>query len=395
MVGPSAATPESSADHASQSLTPAQAENEAHDVVAASVDDPAVTTAGGAVPVAVTSIGSDGTPRIEQVMSSDPDTAADEVRAIADATVSDGGQVLTVETDLAVQVDGAPITDDPWRPQQWALSQFDFEAVWPRGNGTGACVAVVDSGVQIDHPDLTGVVVASNDWTGQGVSVAGGHGTHVAGIIAAVPHNAVGTVGAAPGIDMLNAKVLRSDGAGWDSWVAAGVVWAVDQGADVINLSLGSSCLPTPPISCRSTAMEQAMDHARDHDVVVVASAGNDGASGRWSWPAAFEWPIAVASVSQNGAHSDFSTIAPYVDVTAPGAEILSTLAGNGYGYASGTSMSAPYVTALAALSLSAHPSESALQTRNRIQSTATDRGTPGTDPSFGHGVVEPGLATA
>jgi len=392
-------TPAGSTD--APSLAPSDAADAAYDLAAEVLADPqlAATIAidDGSVPIVVTSVDGAGRPEIRQVLADGAADAASSVRAVADDTIRSGGEVLAVEPDQQVRADAAPITNDPLRPNQWALDQFDFEPVWPRGNGSGVCVAVVDSGVKNDHPDLTGRVVASNDWTGEGTAAAGHHGTHVAGIIAAVPDNAAGVVGAAPGVDLLNAKVLTAVGAGFDSWVAAGVIWSVDQGADVVNLSLGASCVPSPPtITCRSSAMQLAMDYARDRDVVVVASAGNDGASsGRWSYPAAFDWPIAVASISSDGTRSSFSTVADYVDVAAPGAGIRSTIANNGYADMSGTSMAAPYVTALAALARSIHPNEMAQQIRDRIVTTTTDRGSPGWDSSYGTGVVNPLLATS
>lgn len=369
-----------------QTLTPTEAARTARSIVSQS----------DAAPLAVTTVDDAGRPEIHPVDATTPHDTAASVREIAQATVSDGGQVLAVETDHAVHTDAAPITNDPIRPSQWALAQFDFEGVWTRGNGTGVCVAIVDTGVQVDHPDLASRVVASNDWTGEGTALAGNHGTHVAGIIAAVPDNGVGVVGAAPGVDLLNAKVLTAAGSGLDSSVASGVIWSVDQGADIINLSLGSSCANVAPISCRSTAMQLAVDYARDHDVLVVASGGNDGTRANlWSWPAAFDWPIAVASISSNGLRSSFSTIASYVDIAAPGENIRSTIANSGYGDLSGTSMAAPYVTALAALVRSTHPGESSAQLRDRIVDTATDRGAPGPDPSYGQGVIDPAAATA
>jgi subtilisin family serine protease len=246
---------------------------------------------------------------------------------------------------------------------------------------------VVDSGIALNHPDLSGKVAASADWTGEGVSSYGNHATHVAGIIAATPNNSQGIVGAAPGVTLLNAKALSAAlGEGTTSGVAQAIVWAVDNGAKVINTSIGGSS--------GSSALLQAINYAQAHDVVFIASGGNEGLKGNSSsWPAAYDWPIATASIADTGALSPFSTQASYIDVAAPGSSILSTLTSNRYGYMSGTSMAAPHVAALAALARAAHPSESATQIRSRIENTATDSGSAGWDSSFGWGVISPSAA--
>lgn len=405
-----ASTTTASADglavQAGDSLSPGAAAAAASEVATEAVADPAIPGDAGSVPLVVTSIDAEGRPDIRQVVADDPTSAAQRVRRVAVDTDRAGGDVIAVEADRAVQASSDPSvepagtiasqasTNDPIRSWQWALDQFDFQSSWARANGTGVCVAVVDSGVQIDHPDLTGRVVASRDFSGEGVQVAGDHGTHVAGIIAAVPDNGAGTVGAAPGVDLLNAKVLNGAGSGMESWVAAGITWSVDQGARVINLSLGSPCLVSTTNGCLSTTMRTAIDYARYHDVLVVSSAGNNGLTGNsWSSPAANDWPIATASVAQNGSRSWFSTQAPYVDVAAPGELIWSTIANSTYGVMSGTSMAAPYVTSLAALAIGAHPGESATQIRSRVIDTATDRGAPGIDTEYGRGVINPPAA--
>jgi subtilisin family serine protease len=403
------------ADTGAEGLSPAQAGDAAFAAAQQAIADPTLPGEAGSVPVVVTTVDADGRPDVQQVAAQDPSGAADEVRAVAAEAAVEGERVVAVEPERLVRSDvsAAPAAtaratsswarsawaaaSDPRRGSQWALDQFAFEAAWARSSGSGVCVAVVDSGVQTSHPDLTGRVVASRDWTGQSVAAAGHHGTHVAGIIAALAGNGVGVSGAAPGVELLNAKVLNApSGSGYESWVAGGIIWSVDQGADVINLSLGSPCLVATTTSCLSTTMRNAIDYARFHDVIVVASAGNDGADDNtWSSPAANDWSIATASVSSNGNRSGFSTQAAYVDVAAPGESIWSTLAGDGYGQMSGTSMAAPYVTALAAMVRGRHPGASAVQVRQIIVSTAADRGTAGLDAAFGYGVIDPLAATA
>lgn len=354
----------------------------------------------GADGIVLTAVDADGHPEIHRIDAADAASAVTDAQLVEAWVSADGGDVVAIEADRPVT---AAVTNDPGRPAQWALTQLNVEGLWPVNNGTGVCVAVIDTGVQSTHPDLAGLVVGTADFTGEGPADGYGHGTHVAGIIGAVANNGVGISGAAPGADVLSVKVLASNGSGLSSWAADGIIWAVDHGATVLNLSLGASCPPAQSGGCMSTAMQTAVSYAQSHDVVVVAAAGNDGDpngahAGNWSWPAAYTWPIAVGATTASSTHSSFSTSAPYVDVAAPGSSIYSTYlttVNGGYAYMSGTSMATPYVTALAALLRGAHPSDTAAQIRARITSTATDLGPPGPDPDFGAGLINPSAATA
>ena len=339
------------------------------------------------MPVVVTSLDPAGRPEIRSILAANVDQARHEVEAISSESVAKGQQVVSVEPESELHTVGSAVTNDPYRASQWSLTQLDFESTWSTSDGTGVCVGVVDSGIALNHPDLSGKVAASADWTGEGVSSYGNHATHVAGIIAAKPNNSQGIVGAAPGVSLLNAKALSAAlGEGTTSGVAQAIVWAVDNGAGVINASIGGNS--------GSSALLQAINYAQAHDVVIIASGGNDGLKGNSSsWPASYEWPIATASITDTGALSPFSTQASYIDIAAPGSSILSTLTSSRYGYMSGTSMAAPHVAALAALARAAHPSESATQIRSRIENTATDSGSAGWDSSFGWGVISPSAA--
>ncbi|CAB4544231.1 unannotated protein [freshwater metagenome] len=369
------------------SLTPQQAGADAGTAFVYGMIDPSVLGGPGSVPVVVTSVGRQGRPEIQEVTASTLDEARSEVAALASESIAQGRQVVSVETDVRVRAVGSPVTNDPWRPSQWALNQFHFESLWPTSNGSGVCVAVVDSGIALNHVDLAAKVAASADWTGEGTASYGDHATHVAGIIAATPNNSVGTVGAAPGVSLLNAKALTAvSGEGTTTGVAQAIIWAVDNGAQVINTSIGGSS--------GSSALLQAINYAQANDVVLVASGGNEGLKGNPpSWPAAYDWPIAAASITETGERSSFSTQGSYIDVAAPGSSIISTITLNRYAYMSGTSMAAPHVTALAALARAAHPAESAAQIRSRIMTTATDTGSAGWDSSFGWGVINPSAA--
>ncbi len=370
-----------------ESLTPQQAAAKASTAFVYALIDPTVPGGPGSVPVVVTSLDPTGRPEIHSILTANVAQARHEVEAISTESVAKGQQVVSVEPESELHAVGSAVTNDPYRGSQWSLTQLDFESTWSTGNGSGVCVGVVDSGIALNHPDLAGKVAASADWTGEGVSSYGNHATHVAGIIAATPNNSQGIVGAAPGVTLLNAKALSAAlGEGTTSGVAQAIVWAVDNGARVINTSIGGSS--------GSSALLQAINYAQAHDVVVIASGGNEGLKGNSSsWPAAYDWPIATASIADTGALSPFSTQASYIDVAAPGSSILSTLTSNRYGYMSGTSMAAPHVAALAALARAAHPSESATQIRSRIESTVTDSGSAGWDSSFGWGVISPSAA--
>ena len=371
----------------SESLTPQQAAAKASTAFVYALIDPTVPGGPGSVPVVVTSLDPAGRPEIHSILAANVDEARHEVEAISTDSVAKGQQVVSVEPESELHTVGSAVTNDPYRASQWSLTQLDFESTWSTGDGTGVCVGVVDSGIALNHPDLSGKVAASADWTGEGVSSYGNHATHVAGIIAAKPNNSQGIVGAAPGVSLLNAKALSAAlGEGTTSGVAQAIVWAVDNGAGVINASIGGNS--------GSSALLQAINYAQAHDVVIIASGGNDGLKGNSSsWPASYEWPIATASITDTGALSPFSTQASYIDIAAPGSSILSTLTSSRYGYMSGTSMAAPHVAALAALARAAHPSESATQIRSRIENTATDSGSAGWDSSFGWGVISPSAA--
>lgn len=372
----------------------------AHDALSRAAAAP--TGGNATVALNVTSVDEAGRPRVSTIQVASPAAAASGATAVAGKAEADGAAVIAVEPQVRLHVDDT--ATDPGRPGQWAFDALDFESTWSTTTGDNLCVAILDTGVQVDHPDLAGHIAATWDATGQGVADGHGHGTHVAGIIAATPNNGIGVAGAAPGVQLMIAKVLTNQGTGSDAWTANGLVWAVDNGARVVNLSLGASCPQFDSAPCQSTAMQSAIAYAQSHDVVVVAAAGNNGDPtnppnnpqyGYWSWPAAFSWPIAVAATTNTNTRSSFSTQGGYVDVAAPGSSILSTFKGSSYASMSGTSMATPYITALVALLRAAHPQETATQIAQRITSTATDLGDPGPDPSFGYGLADPGAAMA
>lgn len=313
--------------------------------------------------------------------------AVSDEAAKAELDAKADGTVLTVEADTPVSVLGAA---DPQRPNQWALDLTSFEHAWSTTTGGGTIVAVIDTGVRGDHEDLAGAVLPGLDLVdgGDGRIDPNGHGTHVAGIIAARASNGVGVAGGAPTVKILPVRVLDANGSGSSSDVTEGIIWAVDHGARVINLSLGGT---TP-----SEGMRQAIKYANSKRVVVLAAAGNSGMQGSPAiYPAAFPEPIAVGAVNSNLQRAAFSNVGAYVDVAAPGDGILSTYGTSktAYAYASGTSMATPYAAAAAALVIAADSSLSATAVRNRLESTARDLGAPGADAEYGKGLVNPASA--
>jgi thermitase len=234
-------------------------------------------------------------------------------------------------------------TNDPYLSKQWALREIPALPITP--GSPGVLIAILDTGIDQQHEDLAGKVVASVNFSGSPTaSDLNGHGTHIAGIIAAAANNGIGIAGVTPNSRLLNVKVADDNGTTWASAVAEGIVWATDNGAKVINMSL---ILPSS-----SPALEEAIDYAWSKGVVLTAGAGNNIKSIP-VYPAAYPEVIAVAATDPGGGLWSRSNCGDWVDAYAPGVEIYSTLPGNHYGYQSGTSMATAYVSAVAASALS------------------------------------------
>jgi type VII secretion-associated serine protease mycosin len=299
--------------------------------------------------------------------------------------LSRDGAVVDLDLNRPVRALGST---DPYRAKQWALDTTSFEATWPLTNGTGAVVAVVDTGVQADHEDLTGTVLTGWDAIANrsgATADPNGHGTHVAGIIAAAAGNGKGIAGAAPGVRILPVRVLPANGSGTVADVLEGIIWAADHGADVINLSLGGGG--------NDRTYAAAIRYALDKGALVVAAAGNEALEGNPpSYPGADPGAIAVAATTMSGTRASFSNYGSYVDLAAPGSAIYSTIP-SGYASWSGTSMATPYVSAAAALLAARHPGLSSGQVRDLLERSAHDLGAPGRDDTFGAGLVDPAKA--
>ena len=266
------------------------------------------------------------------------------------------------------------------RHQEYLKATMDFPQAWQRSSGRGVRVAVIDSGVDRSHPDL-GMVLRGRDFVkgGRVTNDPNGHGTFVAGIVAAKRSNGRGIAGASRA-SILPVRVLDARGYGRDSDVARGIRWASDHGADVINLSLGG------PRGSR--LLTSAVKHAERRGALVIASSGNSGGT-REIHPAAVPKVVAVGATDNKDRLTWFSQHGSWLDLVAPGFQITSTTPGNGYGVGSGTSFSAPLVAGAAALLVDAHPRWSPVQLRQRLLWSAADAGPVGPDPATGFGVVD------
>jgi len=266
---------------------------------------------------------------------------------------------------------------------QWGHFSVNATDAWEITRGAGVVVAVIDTGVDATHEDLVGQVLPGIDFFSGDDDAAdeSGHGTHVAGTIAAKRNNSVGGTGIAPEASILPVRVCGSgptDGCP-NTLIADGIEWAVDHGADVINLSIRGFT--------GSLREQEAVAYAIAHDVIVVAATGNDGIDAL-TYPAAYPGVIGVGALTPGGDTAWFSTTGSHVDVVAPGVEVLSTIAGI-YAFSEGTSMAAPHVAAVAALLRAANPEFTQAQVSDRIINTAIDIGDPGHDLSSGGGRLD------
>ena len=285
---------------------------------------------------------------------------------------------------------------------QWGVDRIDAEAVWDTTTGTGIIVAILDTGVDPDHTELTvldgksyveGVYSPDDD---------NGHGTNCAGIVAAQWNFAFdaedqsGVVGVAPGVEILPVKVLDSGGSGWYSDIVLGIDWAVDNGADVISMSLSGSS--------STDALKTACDSAYSSGVLVIAAAGNSGKKkdtfDNVQYPARYSSVIAVGATDSSDNRARFSATGPALELMAPGVSIKSTWLNDGYKTISGTSMACPHVAGVAALVLTisvplgydtiSNGQWDPVEVRAFLADTATDLGKAN---AYGNGLVDAELA--
>jgi type VII secretion-associated serine protease mycosin len=294
---------------------------------------------------------------------------------------------------------------DSIRARQWALDAMHTQEAWRTTKGKGVTVAVLDTGVEADHPDLIGNVLDGKDMVGFGAEPGerawARHGTAMAGIIAGHGHgagNGDGVLGIAPEAKILPVRVILEDGdparakarSTRGNALAEGIRWAADHGADVINLSLGDDSKSAHP----EPAEDEAVQYALKKGVVVVASAGNGGDKGdHISYPAAYPGVIAATAVDRYGTRASFSTRRWYATVSAPGVDVVIADPDHKYYEGWGTSAAAAFVSGAAALVKAAHPGLTPAQIKTLLEDTARNAPADGRDDSRGYGFVDPAAA--
>lgn len=266
---------------------------------------------------------------------------------------------------------------------QWNLPVIGTEQGWNITQGNEEIeIAIIDTGIDLDHPDLKSRIAPGYNVINEKADPDddNGHGTHVAGIIASETNNNEGVAGITWYSKIMPVKAMGAKGYGTTFDIAKGIVWAVDHGADVINMSLGNY----QP----SKVLEEAVRYAYEKNVVMVSAAGNDG-SDQPTYPSAYPEVLSVSAVDYNGNIATFSNYGEYIDIAAPGVNIPSTYFNKQYAALSGTSMAAPHVAGLAALIKSANPDLKSSQIIRIIKNSAIDLGEQGKDINFGNGLID------
>lgn len=299
-------------------------------------------------------------------------------------------KIKYVEEDAQVQIAGKPTQPQPPQPPQqitWGIARVKAPETWNNSTGKNVKIAVLDTGIST-HPDLT---------VSGGINLAGksknkkwnddnGHGTHVAGIIAA-RNNTIGLVGVAPDAQLYAIKVLDTYGSGYVSDIIEGIDWAVQNNMDVVSMSLGTATY--------SQALNDTSANAYNAGIILVAAAGNSG-DGNLStddvlYPAKFDTVIAVSAIDYNNIAPVWSADGAKIELAAPGVNIYSTWLNGDYMNASGTSMAAPFVSGIAALVKSKNLSLTPQEIHDSLAHNAIDLGDPGRDRIYGFGLVQDG----
>ncbi|GHE74068.1 type VII secretion-associated serine protease [Streptomyces longispororuber] len=332
-------------------------------------------------------------------------------RATVPAAVAVSFAALAVTAATAAPAAAEPSATDQctfpskkYAGRPWALQRVLLDELWRQSTGKGVRVAVIDTGVDVKNPQLKRAVDVSRgrnflprdlkDDNGNkidrgkpnGTTDTVGHGTRVAGIIAARPAKGTGFVGLAPDATIIPVQQNDAEGHGTTDTLAKSIDYAVAQGAQVINISQDTADAVRP-----APQLEQAVRRALARHTVIVASAGNDGLGGnvKPTYPASYEGVLAVAASDRNNERAPFSQSGDFVDVAAPGVDMISTVPGGGHCADNGTSFAAPYVAGLAALIKAKHPRWTPRQVTAQIQQTA-ERSIAGHDRLVGWGVVDP-----
>jgi len=291
-------------------------------------------------------------------------------------------EISRIDDDLVISASDKPIMElgkpKPSQPPQeipWGINRIEADLVWNITTGLGVKVAVVDTGIDLDHPDLINNIKGNVNCINPRKSGDddNGHGTHVAGIVAAA-NNQIGVIGVGPEISLYAVKVLDKNGNGWLSDLIEGLEWCINNKMDIVNMSLGSSS--------DNQSFHDAIRKVYEAGIIQVAAAGNNGLTdGSIDYPAKYPETIAVSAVGQNSDGSlypaNFSSYGPEIDLTAPGVNIKSTYINGNYKTFDGTSMATPHVSGVAALTLSVKgwmsPDELKTYLKNRAENLGLD----------------------
>ncbi len=302
-------------------------------------------------------------------------------------------KVVYAEPDVQLHISVANPSDARFG-EQYALQRVNAVAGWTSYPGVytssgGPTIAVIDTGIDRNHPDLVGKIDTANSRCFgllcflTGYEDDNGHGSHTAGTAAASTNNAIGVAGVAINSRLMILKACNAAGTCNTSDTAGAVNWASSHGAKVISMSFGGG---------GTTTMQTAVANAYTNGVTLVAAAGNDG-NATLNYPAAYSQVVSVAATDANDARASFSNANADVELAAPGVNVLSTYSGDGYRTISGTSMSTPHVAGLAALLKGQLTSRTPAQIRARMNACSDDLGAPGRDDGFGNGRINLGRA--
>lgn len=300
--------------------------------------------------------------------------------------------VVSVSDDIILTALGKPTPPAP--PAQttpWGVMKMGALSVWSFTQADPIKVGIVDTGIDTTHPDLLANLKGGVSCVGYTSSYNddNGHGSHVAGIVAAAD-NSIGVVGVAPKADLYAIKVLNRKGSGYLSDIITGLDWAKNNGVQVVNMSLGTNSY--------SSDFALAVQRTAAAGVVVVCAAGNDG-PGAVDYPGAFPEAIAVAATDSNDNVASWSSVGPQVAVAAPGVSVYSTYKSGGYATLSGTSMATPHVAGTVALMLTQPDPDGngwePAEVKAKLESTALDLGPAGFDTRYGYGLVQAAAAVA
>ena len=295
-----------------------------------------------------------------------PSQAIEKVKA----ALLQSGQFEFVETDGVASAEAMPL--DPMLPSQWHLYKIDMPGAWLTTMGSASVpIAILDGGVDSNHPDLKSRVVAGYSFISLNTNTLDltGHGTKVAGTAAAATNNNIGVAGVAGLNPIMPIVVMNASSYASYSNIAKGITYAADRGVRIINISITGTTA--------SSTLQSAVNYAWNKGAVVFAAAGNSATTAP-GYPAACDKVIAVGATDTNDARASYSNYGSWIDVVAPGSSILTTLRGGSYGGASGTSFASPITAGVAALMLSVKPQLTAAQLTDLLKSTSKDLGTVG-----------------